>query len=299
MGDAAHPARLIRLSDGRRINLRCAGPNRGPTVLLEGGFAAPSTGWYKVAPLLDRTHRVCAYDRAGYGFSDPGPMPRDGAAVVRDLDETLKIAKIAGPFVMVGHSAGGLYVRIFADERPGDVVGMVLVDPSVEHQDARFAAVFGKGAVGVSPLRTRAVLCLAAAKKGALPSHDSALVACGPKPGVSPAEAAQARNPANWLTEISELDTLWTSTSDEIDAGRQTYGAMPLVVLTADGSYARAPPAARADLASVWAELHRQVAVRSTRGSAQLVKGSSHMMIFDRPDAIAAAVNEVISAAGR
>ena len=84
---------------------------------------------------------------------------------------------------------------------------------------------------------------------------------------------------------------------DEIDAGRQNYGAMPLIVLTADGSYSKAPPAARAALDSVWAGLHRQVAARSTRGSAQLVAGSSHMMIFDRPDAIAAAINEVIAAA--
>jgi pimeloyl-ACP methyl ester carboxylesterase len=297
MSDTSRPAHLIRLADGRRINLRCAGPNKGPTVLLEGGFGAPSTAWYKVAPLIDQRHRVCAYDRAGYGFSDQGPMPRDGAAVVRDLNETLKIAGIAAPFVVVGHSAGALYVRLFADSRPRDVVGMVLVDPSVEHQDARFAAVFGKGLGGISPLRARAAACLAAANKGALPSVDPALVACGPRPGANPAEAAQARSPGTWQTQVSELDTLFTLTSDEVDAGRQGYGDMPLIVLTADGSYARAPAAARAALDGVWSQLHAEISARSTRGSAQRVAHSSHMMIFDRPDAIAAAVEEVIAAA--
>lgn len=299
MGDAAHPGRLVRLADGRHINFRCAGPSAGPTVLLEGGFGASSTGWYKVAPLVARTHRVCAYDRAGYGFSDPGPMPRDGAAVARDLDEALKVAAIHGPFVMVGHSAGALYVRLFSNLRPREVVGMVLVDPSVEHQDARFAAVFGKGAGGVSPLRTRAAKCLAGAQRGALPSTDPTLIACGPKPGASPAEIAQARNPATWLTQISELDTLWTSTSDQVDVGRQSYGAMPLIVLTAGDSYASLPPAPRAAVRSVWASLHQEIAARSTRGSAQLVSGSSHMMIFDRPDAIVTAINSVIAAARR
>jgi pimeloyl-ACP methyl ester carboxylesterase len=252
-----------------------------------------------VVALVAPRFRVCAYDRAGYGFSDPGPMPRDGAAVARDLDQGLRAAGINGPFIVVGHSAGGLYVRLFADRRPRDVVGMVLVDPSVEYQDRRFAAAFGPGAGSLAPLRARDERCLAAAKAGSLPSSDPALAPCAAPPGKGEASAAaaarlaQARRPSLWETRISELDTLWTLTSDEVAAGRRSYGDMPLIVLTADGSSAGAPPAVRSRVSRFWSGLHAEIAVRSDRGLERTVAGSSHIMMRDRPDAIATAIDEV------
>jgi len=176
-------------------------------------------------------------------------------------------------------------------------VGMVLVEPSVEYQDRRFAAAFGPKAQSLAPLKARTERCLAAARQGALPSPDPTLAACGPKPTASAAEIAQARNPATWLTQISELDNLWTRTSDEVAEGRASYGAMPLVVLTADGTYASAPPRAREAVSALWASLHQEIASRSSRGSARMVEHSSHMMIFDRPDAIVTAIDDVIAAA--
>ena len=84
--EGAHPAVLARLADGRRLNFRCSGAGR-LTVIFESGFAGDSMAWSKVrAPLADRYH-VCAYDRAGAGFSDPALGPRDGAAIARDLDQ--------------------------------------------------------------------------------------------------------------------------------------------------------------------------------------------------------------------
>jgi len=298
----AHPGRLARLPDGRRINLRCAGTG-SPTVLLESGFAADSLAWGRVQPKIARTQRVCAYDRAGYGFSDEGPLPRDGAAVAADLDGALRAARIEGPFVMVGHSAGGLYVRLFADRRPRDVVGMVLVDSSVEFQEQRFNAMFGPGASSLAPLRNRAARCLEAAELLALPSAAEPLQVCTPKPSekqspaVFKARMAEAVRPGTWRTQISELDTLWAATSEEVAAGRRSMGDMPLIVLTADGTYAGAPERALPLLNSLWGDLHREVAARSTRGEQRLVAKSSHMMIFDQPDAIVAAVAEVSAAA--
>jgi pimeloyl-ACP methyl ester carboxylesterase len=291
--------RMVRLPDGRRINLACAGKG-SPTVLLEGGYRASAGGWWKVQPLVARFTRVCAYDRAGYGKSDPGPFPRDGAAVARDLDATLKAAKIAGPFVVVGHSAGGLYMRLFSDLRPRDVVGMVLIDTSVEHQDRRFAEVFGPGAGGTGPLKVRAEQCFTAAEAGVLPSTDPGLAYCTPKKpkaGETPAwrEAlAEETRPTTWSTAVSELDTLWADTSDEVDKGRAAYGDMPLIVLTASGTYDEGPPAARAQAEALWRRLHQEVAARSSRGQERLVEGSSHMMTIDRPDAVADAVREVV-----
>ena len=290
--DGSGPGRLVRLADGRRINLRCAGPAVGPTVIFEGGFAATSTGWARVQPAIARAHFTCSYDRAGYGWSDPGPMPRDGEAVALDLDEALRAAHVRGPFVLVGHSAGGLYVRLFTDLRPREVIGMVLVDPSVEHQDRRFAQALGQDAGGLAPLIARAKVCGAAARRHALPSLDPALIRCGPLPGASVEARRDALSAANWATQVSELETLWGATSDEVDAGRGSLGDMPLIVLTAAGNGSGAS-------AALWARLHGQLAALSTRGSAQMVARSSHMMMFDRPDAIIAAVNEVIAAVGR
>lgn len=298
----ARPGRLARLADGRNINLRCAGQG-APTVVLEGGFAATSLVWGKVQPKLAGAHRVCSYDRAGYGFSDPGPMPRDGAAVAHDLDEALRVAGIDGPFVLVGHSAGALYVRLLADLRPREVVGMVLVDPSVEHQDRRLAAAFGPGAGSLAGPRARAERCLAAAEQGVLPSSDPSLGICTPparpdQPAtVNAARLAEALNPSTWRTQISELDSLWTSTSDEVDHGRPSYGALPLVVLTADGGRPGAPAPMLDASRRFWAALHRELAARSSRGDARWVANTSHMIMTDRPDAIVAAVDDVIAQA--
>ena len=291
--------RRVRLPDGRRVNIACAG-HGAPTVILESGYRGASSAWTKVQPGIAAFTRVCAYDRAGYGRSDPGPAPRDGAAVAADLNAALHAARIEGPFVMVGHSAGALYVRLFSDLRPHEVAGMVLVDPSVEHQDRSFAAAFGPGEGGVAPLRALAERCYEAAETGLLPSTQAQLAACTPKPRKDRGKrawkraVAEASQPSLWLTALSELDTLWTSTSDELDRGSQSYGDMPMIVLTADGTYADDPPAVRGPAEALWRQLHQALAARSRRGQERLVTGSSHAVMLDRPDAVIQAVREVV-----
>lgn len=294
----AFPDRLVELPDGRKINFRCKGEG-SPTVLLEGGYGATSLAWGAVQRQVAKTNKVCAYDRASSGFSDPGPLPRDGAAIAKDLDEALRAGKIEGPYILVGHSAGALYARLFYNRRPADVVGMVLADPSVEHQDRRFAAAFGQGAGGVGPIRERAARCLAAAETGQLPSEDPALASCTPKPNteqspmVFAARRAEAMRASDWRARVSELDTLWTSTSDQIDAGPQSYGDLPLIVLTAGQTYAAAPEGAREAVQSLWWGLHRELARRSTRGESRLIADSPHMMITRKPEVVSAAILEI------
>jgi pimeloyl-ACP methyl ester carboxylesterase len=293
-GPSSH-GRYVVLGDGRRLFLDCGG--RGsPTVLLESGYAANSEAWFKVQPMVARRTRVCSYDRAGYGRSDPGPLPRDGRAVARDLDEALRRAPETGPFVVVGHSAGALYVRIFANLRPRDVVGMVLVDPSVEYQDERFSSHYGPGFGSVEPLRERAERCLEAAEAGGLPSSTTELRACTPRrrAGDDPNFAASLR-PDTWRTRVSELDTLWIATSDEVARGRHSYGSMPLVVLTAGRTYAATPLGQ--SLQAFWSGLHRDLAKRSRRGREQTVAGASHLMMLDRPDAVVSAIDGVVDVA--
>jgi pimeloyl-ACP methyl ester carboxylesterase len=292
--DAAPDGQRVLLADGRHLYLNCTGQG-APTVLLEGGFAADSNAWVRVQPVLAKTTRVCSYDRAGYGQSDPGPMPRDGRAVAKDLDQALRRAGIGGPFILVGHSLGALYMRLFADLRPKDVAGMVLVDPSIEYQDLRFAANFGRGAGSTAPLRDRAQRCLEAAEKGFLPSTNPLLQAC--VPDRKPETLKNGLSVSNWRTQVSEADTMWAATSDEIDAGRYYYGDMPLIVLTADGTYANLPEPSRQAVSDFWKKLHDEIATHAAHGNNRLVAHSGHMMMFDRPDAITDAVTEIIAKA--
>jgi pimeloyl-ACP methyl ester carboxylesterase len=122
------PGQLVDIG-GRRINLYCTGAG-GPTVILMAGLSSWSPVWYKTQPVVAEKTRVCAFDRAGYGFSDPAPQPQILADVVDDLHAALKAGSLPGPYVLVGHSLGGMEARLYAQRWPKEVVGMVLVDTS-------------------------------------------------------------------------------------------------------------------------------------------------------------------------
>jgi pimeloyl-ACP methyl ester carboxylesterase len=121
---------------GRSLHLHCAG--RGtPTVLLEAGHGADGGTWQRVQTDIAKQTRACAYDRAGLGFSDKPGKPRAVADILQDLRALLATAGITGPYVLVGHSIGALYVRLYAAAHPDEVAGMVLVDGSTEDEDLR------------------------------------------------------------------------------------------------------------------------------------------------------------------
>jgi pimeloyl-ACP methyl ester carboxylesterase len=126
---------MIDIGGGRRMHLICEGPpkgspeGKGPTVLFEAGAFGFSADWGVVQErTVARGWRACSYDRAGLGLSDPGPEPRDGLAVVGDLERLLKAAHEDGPFIIVGHSMAGLYLWLFANRNPDKVKGLVFVD---------------------------------------------------------------------------------------------------------------------------------------------------------------------------
>ena len=284
----AQPGRLVRLADGRSLNLVCSG--RGsPTVILESGFGAGAFAWGQVQPVVARKTRVCSYDRAGYGFSDPGPLPRDGAAIARDLDNALRRAGERGPFVIVGHSAGGLYARLFAARRYSEAVGLVLVDTSVPFQDRRFAAAFGPGAGGLEGIRRHPAACLQAAES----RSPVALEAEGCLPKQDARARAAAARPGGWRTQVSELDTLFTTTSEQVNRTRPVLKDVPTIVLTASTTGAVPGQDDRGVL--LWQSLHREIAAGSLGGQYRLVK-SSHMMISERPEVVAGATLELVDA---
>ena len=117
-----------------RLHLECTGSG-GPTVVLEPGAGNSAASMGLISPAVARYSRVCVYDRAGRGWSDPAPSPPDGARVATDLHRLLDLAHVPGPYVLAGHSFGGLYVRTFAARYPEDVAGLVLIDSTASSSD--------------------------------------------------------------------------------------------------------------------------------------------------------------------
>ncbi len=296
----AMPQRLVKLPDGRRMNLYCTGEN-GPVVILDAGFGGSTFSWGTLQPKLSG-FRACSYDRAGMGFSDPGPLPRDVTHRAADLAALLKASGLPGPYILVGHSLGGLDVRLFAFQHPKDVAGLVLVDPSVEHQEDRIAALLG---VPRPPLAGGPKACLAATEAGlklGTPEYDRC---AGKYPdrwpqGLKDAFVAQRSKPDYFRTEVSELESLADADGAQIDAARRALGDIPLIVLTAENTYRAGAPEAVADaLSTLWMSMHDDLARESTRGENRLVRGSGHLIQNDNPVAVAAAIREVAALAGK
>jgi pimeloyl-ACP methyl ester carboxylesterase len=122
----AMPGRLID-AGGFRMHLDCTGTG-SPAVILEGGFVNSWLEWEKIQPALARTTQVCSYDRAGLGWSEPSNTPRTSQNMADELRTLLKNAGVAGPYVLVGHSYGGLNVTLYAAEHPEEVAGVILID---------------------------------------------------------------------------------------------------------------------------------------------------------------------------
>lgn len=135
---AAAEGRLIEVA-GHSLFLTCSGDKK-PTVLLEAGLGGDHTSWAQVQPAVAELARVCSYDRAGLGQSGPTTTPRTSADVVQDLHQLLAAAGESGPYLLVGHSFGGLFVRHFAHTYPAEVVGVILVDAVHEEWWQRAAA---------------------------------------------------------------------------------------------------------------------------------------------------------------
>jgi pimeloyl-ACP methyl ester carboxylesterase len=129
------PGRLVDVG-GYRLHLYCRGRD-GPTVIFDAGLGGFSMDWIFVQTQLDREAQVCAYDRAGYGWSDSGPAPRDSDHIVGELAELLRNAQLPPPYVLVGHSFGGYNVELFAKFNPREVAGIVLVEASHPDQAER------------------------------------------------------------------------------------------------------------------------------------------------------------------
>lgn len=298
------PARLVDIGDGRRMNIYCVG--RGsPTVIFEAGLGDQIRAWAMVQPVIAKVARTCSYDRAGLGFSDPSGRPGTAANAVDDLHRLLTAASIKPPYVLVGHSLGGLYMQLFADRHRPDVAGMVLVDPVSFDQGPRYdqldPSMTTENAKFVQGLRTR---CLPAAR------HDYAGESrlfrdCVGDPDTRFSKAFNQAFLANHSTAKymqaawSEWANVFTVSSDEVRAAKGSYGNMPLIVLSR-APFPRQPhetQAMRDAKNYLWVELHDDIAALSTRGVNEIVPGSGHYIQLDKPGVVIEAIRQVIDMA--
>lgn len=255
------PDGLVDVGGGRRLRVNCSGVNSegSPTIVLESGAGESSSVWGRVQPEVAKLTRVCSYDRAGLGTSDPVPVPRTIVALTEDLHALLTSAKVPGPYVMVGHSLGGMLTRLYASYYPADVAGMVLVDSAHEDEPDRGLALI--------PPETLKEMLKQSRPEDMVPQSRERIDSCS----IRSVMAA-----LNWHGDIPLI---------VLTQGRP-YGADMVAVPSI------APDAYRLHL-----ELQRELARRSPRGRQVIAEKSGHSIHQDQPELVIEAIRQVIKEA--
>jgi pimeloyl-ACP methyl ester carboxylesterase len=211
---------------GFRLHLNISGESHaGPTVILEAGTGSFSANWHWVQQELGRTTRVVSYDRAGLGWSEPSRHPRDARTMAAELRRALSSAAIPGPFVLAGHSLGGLVVRAFADLYPAETAGLVLVDASHPDQWVRWPVPLANLILSSSQRMTGFL-----ARFGLLRAVDlTAAISAGlPARQVAELRALSAR-PRVATTEANQI-AAWEQSRQQL-AAATPLGDLPLAVI--------------------------------------------------------------------
>ncbi|HEX7369745.1 MAG TPA: alpha/beta hydrolase [Rhodanobacteraceae bacterium] len=298
------PARLVNIGDGRRMDLYCLG-HGSPTIIFDAGLGDQIRAWALVQPAIAKMTRTCSYDRAGLGFSDPSGRSGTAANAVDDIHRLLTAASIKPPYVLVGHSLGGLYMQLFADRYLAEVAGMVLVDPVSFDQGRRYHALDPTMTVQnrefVDFLHDK---CIPAADK-AYVGEAALFKKCvgGPWPRFSAAfnrAFLDNHSTATYMQAAwSEWANVFTVSSGEVRAAKRSYGNLPLIVLSR-APFPRLPhetQAMRDAKNYLWVELHDDIAALSSRGVNEIVPGAGHYIQFDKPQVVIDAIRHTIEAA--
>jgi pimeloyl-ACP methyl ester carboxylesterase len=266
------PGEMVNVN-GHLMHINCVG--RGsPTVILESGLGNMSADWANIQPEVAKTTRVCSYDRAGTGWSEPGPTPRDPKQIAHELHTLLGKAGIDGPYVLVGQSFGGLYVRMYADLYPKEIAGMVLVDSS--HPDM-WTRMPPEVAAALRPpaWQMRAMAYLARLGVTRLSGGD--MSECGLPVRQCKEEQAYFATAQYLVTKRQEM---YAPERDAQVRATGDLGDKPLVVLTA-GDHSRdfaagVSPAARTRFEHTWYTLQSELAALSTDSNHRMVEGAGH-----------------------
>jgi pimeloyl-ACP methyl ester carboxylesterase len=275
--------------------------------VLESGLGDDSLAWRKVQARIATFTRTCAYDRAGYGFSDEAQRASDADNTVKDLALLLDKAPIDGPVVLVGHSLGGLYASHFTNLHPGRVAGLVLMDPSQPGDGRAYGSLWDAGRKGYTQSIADSEICLAAAKKADLTPANTPTDCLEDPPGREPSfhdELNRRWGKAKYIAaNISEMRSMLANEAGDSVDSRQAgpkqrdLGALPLMVLVSDPAKPPNPPPGWDEGTAIKHRLNRELAARSAKGEFRLVPGSRHYIQDDAPEVVVDAVKSVVEAA--
>jgi pimeloyl-ACP methyl ester carboxylesterase len=271
------PGHLVNVG-GYSLHINCVGEG-SPTVILESALGAMSAHWVRVQQVVAETTRVCAYDRAGMGWSEPGPEPRDARQISSELHTLLKDADTEGPYVLVGHSYGGLYARMYAARYPNEVAGVVLVDSSHPEQFTRSP----EGRAMYEQIRRLGAVIPFLTRLGVIrlfnvyPAH----------PDLPPQQRAQIEAFNSSTRQVATTAAEFRATPETTAQVRSTgtLGDKPLAVISAG------------EQSSSWLELQDQLAALSSDSIHRVVEGATHeSLLYESRDAqvTGAAILEVV-----
>ncbi len=280
------PGKMVDVG-GRRLHVLCKGTHAGPTVVIEQGAGSPSILWWPIQDKVAAFSRVCTYDRAGYLWSDPATRNRNLEARVDDLHALLANGNVAGPYILVGHSFGGLILRLYARKYPTEVAGMVLVDTPEEQVILRpsyddYAKKVGYFATTFELAARLGLVRLAAAFLRTLPdgldvNAYRAIKATAALPGFF---RAMGDDPVSLSRDPATIRAL---------GGAGSLGNKPLIVITHCIPF----PGPAAVLEDGWLDGQRRLAALSTRGELVFAEHSNHLVQSDQPEIVIAAIKRV------
>jgi pimeloyl-ACP methyl ester carboxylesterase len=283
---------------GYRLHMYVEGAGK-PTVVLDAGSGGIGLSWELVRPAIAQVTRVVVYDRAGLGWSEPSPYPRDANTMAMELHTMLVNARIPGPYILVGHSLGGPVSRQFAAMYSDEVAGLVMVDSAHEQQMKYFPEPLVKmvnsikGMMGIMKLLSK--LGLFALKP--------ALISIGDRGKLSNDLLAQMRgvvasSPSHMEAMIAETESVYAMQTQPVS----TLGALPLTVIShgqldADAVPLSLGPQVREEYEHAWQKLQQEITSLSRRGKRLVAEKSGHNVIYDQPEIIIDAILEMLHTA--
>lgn len=300
----AQPQQLIEIEPHRRLNLLCEGAGT-PTIIFDAGSGNDISTWSRVHSELAKRTRACAYDRAGMGFSDAALRAGTSTNIVDDLHRLLREASINPPYILVGHSYGGMNLVLYADLYFDEVAGMVLIDPTLENQVRNIRRYFpAYDRSFLNPSLQKEHFCVVAAAKGFVP-ETKAYDQCVPNSDsmfsdeINAVHVKQAQSLAYQEAAFSENEAAMTGRSQEqVRAARRGFVDLPLIILAIPlGPQPLVPGETQAMQDAIHAARGKELqglARRSSKGIVQFIPNSGHFVQLDQPAIVVHAVEEVL-----